>query len=47
MDQKEFLKMAAAISFLSILFTPMGSEIGFYLLIPGVVFGALWFLKLG
>ncbi len=47
MDQKEFFKMVAALSFLAILFTPQGSEMGFYFLIPGIVFGALWFLKLG
>lgn len=47
MDKKEFLKAVAAISFLAILFTPQNSDIGFYFLIPGVVFGALWFKKLG
>jgi hypothetical protein len=47
MDKTTFFKLAAVIFFLSILFTPQNSNAWLYLFIPGLIFGILWFWKLG
>jgi len=46
MEKAGFYKLMAVLFILGILFTPQGSKTWIYFLIPGLVFGALWFWKL-
>lgn len=46
MEKKGAYKMFAVLFLIAILFTPQNSKTWIYFLIPGLVFGALWFMKI-
>ncbi|MFH1326769.1 MAG: hypothetical protein ABIH59_01420 [archaeon] len=46
MNKTEFLKVASSFLLLAILFTPLNSNFWVYFLVPGTVFGILWFNKI-
>jgi len=42
-DKKLLFGILSAISFISILFMPVGSDYWIYLLILGIIFGIIWY----